>query len=128
MSETSAICELATRFFDAIETGNVQGVEACFASDAIVWHNFDDLEQHWTEIVPTLTGMIERISDRRYSNRRLVPFEGGFVQQHLLSGVRKDGVRVSLTAALIAEVRNNRITRIDEYIDSAQIPAFLVQV
>ncbi|MBN3854748.1 nuclear transport factor 2 family protein [Paraburkholderia sp. Ac-20340] len=128
MSEATAICELATRFFDAIETGNVQDVEACFSHDAVVWHNFDDLEQHWTKIVPTLAGMIERISDRRYSNRRLVPFSGGFVQQHLLSGVRKDGVRVSLTAALIAEVKDNRITRIDEYIDSAQIPAFLVQV
>lgn len=128
MSETQAICELATRFFDAIEAGDVHEVEACFASNAVVWHNFDDLEQHWTKIVPTLAGMIERISDRRYSNRRLASFEGGFVQQHLLSGLRKDGVRVSLTAALIAEVRNNRITRIDEYIDSAQIPPFLVQV
>lgn len=128
MSETDATCELATRFFNAIEMGNVQDVESCFSPDAVVWHNFDDLEQHWTKIIPTLAGMIERISDRRYSNRRLVPFEGGFVQQHILSGVRKDGVRVSLTAALIAEVKNNRITRIDEYIDSAQIPAFMVLV
>ena len=48
-------------------------------------------------------------------------FDGGFVQQHELRGVRQDGVAVRLAACIVCAVEDGRITRLDEYFDSAQL-------
>jgi ketosteroid isomerase-like protein len=119
-----AIRALATRLFDSIERGDIEAVSACYAPDLVVWHNFDGQEQRREDNLATLAGLIGRISERRYQNRRLNVFDGGFVQQHVLTGVRGDGVRVSLPGVLVGKVKNGRITRLDEYLDSAHVAAF----
>jgi ketosteroid isomerase-like protein len=124
MSEPDAIRALATRLFDCIEQGDVDGVAGCYAPELVVWHNFDGLDQPRDANLATLAGLIARISERRYEHRRLNMFEGGFVQQHVLTGVRKDGVRVSLPGVLVGQVRDGKISRLDEYLDSAQVAAF----
>jgi ketosteroid isomerase-like protein len=123
MSEDD-IRSLATRLFDSIENGDVDGVAACYGPDLVVWHNFDGLEQSRADNLKTLAGLIERISERRYQDRRLSVFDGGFVQQHVLTGVRRDGVRVSLPGVLVGTVRGGKIARLDEYLDSAHVAAF----
>jgi ketosteroid isomerase-like protein len=127
MSEPDEIRALAARFFDCIEQGDVEGVSACYAPELVVWHNFDDLEQPREANLATLASMIKWISERRYERRRVNVFEGGFVQQHVLTGIRRDGVRVSLPGILVGQVRDGKITRLDEYLDSAQVAAFRVR-
>lgn len=124
MSDKGAIRALATRLFDAIEQGDVAAVSDCYDPDVVIWHNFDDAEQTREQNLATLTGLIGRITDRRYEQRRLEVFEGGFVQQHVLTGTRKDGVRVALPAILICRLKDGRIVRLDEYLDSAHVAAF----
>jgi len=69
--------------------------------------------------------MVERIVDRLYDERRLNVFPGGFVHQHVLRGTRKhDGVRVALPACVICQVKDGKITRLDEYFDSAGVAQF----
>lgn len=119
---------LVTRLFDAIERGDVAGVEDCYGPDLVVWHNFDNLDQPLVDNLKTLAGMIERISERCYENRRLQVFDGGFVQQHVLTGVRKDGLRVSMPAAMIGTVRDGKISRLEEYLDSAHVAVFRAKV
>lgn len=114
----------AQRFFDAIEAGDVEAVAACYADDVGVWHNYDGLTQTKDENLATLRGLVKSIGDRSYEDRRLDVFEGGFVQQHVLRGTRRDGQRVSLPAALIARLRGGKIARIEEYIDSAHVAEF----
>jgi len=123
--DDAAIRAFAARFFDAIEAGDIETVATSYTDDVEVWHNFDGLTQTKTENLATLRGLIRRVSERRYENRRLDVFPGGFVQLHVLSGVRGDGRRVSLPAALVARLRDGRISRIDEYIDSAHVAAFV---
>lgn len=122
--DEAAIRAFAKRFFDAIEQGDVDTVRDSYAPDVEIWHNFDDLIQTREENVETLKGMVGRISDRVYDNRRLEVFADGFVQQHVLHGTRKDGKRVSLPAALIVKLRDGKIARLDEYIDSAHVAVF----
>lgn len=55
-------------------------------------------------------------------------FDGGFVQQHVLTGIRKDGVRASLPEVLVGRVRDGKIARLDEYLDSAHVAAFRATV
>lgn len=122
--DEAAVRAFATRFFDAIERGDIDTVRHSYTPDVGIWHNFDDKVQTRDENLATLTGMVGRISDRVYSDRQLEVFDGGFVQQHVLWGTRKDGKRVSLPAALICRMRDGRIARLDEYIDSAHVAVF----
>lgn len=122
--DESAVRAFAKRFFDAIEQGDVDTVADCYTPDVGIWHNFDDKVQTREENLQTLRGMVGRIDDRRYEDRRVEVFAGGFVQQHVLWGTRKDGSRVSMPAAIICRMRDGKIARIDEYLDSAQVAIF----
>jgi ketosteroid isomerase-like protein len=120
-----AVRALAKRFFDCVEAGDVEGLVACYAPDARIWHNTDRAEQTPAENRATLNAMVARILDREYADRRLQVFPGGFVQQHVLKGTRAhDGVRVELPACIVCQVTDGKVTRLDEYFDSAQVAAF----
>lgn len=125
MTSEVEVRALAKRFFDSVEAGDIAAVRDCYAPNARIWHNTDDQEQSRDDNAAVLAGFVERISDRVYANRRLEVFEGGFVQQHELRGRRADGVAVRLTACLVCAVADGRITRLDEYFDSAQVAAFV---
>jgi len=116
--------DLAKRFFDAVEQGDIDTLYGCYAPDAKIWHNTDEAEQSRDDNAETLKGMVRRISDRVYAKRRLDVFEGGFVQRHELQGTRADGVRLHLPACIVCQVSDGRITRLDEYFDSARVAEF----
>ena len=124
MTSQPEIHALAQRFFDAVEAGDIETVHGCYAPDARIWHNTDGAEQTRDDNARTLRGFARRISNRVYAERRLHVFDGGFVQQHELRGVRPDGVAVRLTACIVCAVENGQITRLDEYFDSAQVAQF----
>ena len=97
-----AMRALAKRFFDCVEQGDIDGLVACYAPDAEIWHNTDEAIQGPEDNKKTLSGMVTRILDRVYDNRRVEVFPGGFVQQHVLRGTRShDGVRVHLPACIV---------------------------
>lgn len=125
MSSPEEIEALAKRFFDSVEQGDIEGLVACYAPDAQIWHNTDESIQAPQDNKAVLAGMVKRIRDRLYDNRRVVVFPGGFLQQHVLRGVRvHDDVAVSLPACVICAVEDGRITRLDEYFDSARVADF----
>lgn len=125
MAEQDDIRILASRFFDAIEAGDIETMRDSFTPDAEIWHNSDELIVTRDQTARTLTGMIARIKDREYAERRLTVFPGGFVQQHVLKGRRvHDDGDVRLPCAIICKVENGRITRLDEYFDSAHVAEF----
>lgn len=125
MSQSDAMAALAKRFFDAIEDGDIDTMRASFAPDAVIWHNTDELEGDVDQTALVLTGMVARIGNRKYAERRVHVFDGGFVQQHALMGNRvSDGGAVRLPCAIICQVRDGKITRLDEYFDSAHVAEF----
>ena len=120
MSEMDDIRTMAKRFFDAIEEGDIDTMKNSFAPGAEIWHNTDELVG-----TPEQTAMVARIKDREYAERRLTAFPGGFVQQHVLKGVRThDEGAVRLPCAIICKVVDGKITRLDEYFDSAHVAEF----
>ncbi len=122
---TDTIRTLAKNFFDAVEKGDVAALERFYAPNARIWHNTDGIEQSPKDNVETLKGFVQRIPKRKYDERRLQVFPGGFVHQHKLKGVRaKDGQKVELDACIVCLVDDGRITRLDEYFDSAAVAKF----
>jgi ketosteroid isomerase-like protein len=120
-----AMRALAKRFFDAVEAGDIEAVGAIYAPGAVIWHNTDGLETSREANLETLRGFTRLIGERRYTNRRVQVSAHGFTQQHVLEGARRDGTEVSLAACIVCEVHDGRITRLDEYFDSAALTAFV---
>jgi len=116
-----AILKLANDFLDAIERGDIETVQAIYAPDAVVWHNTDDIVQPVAGNLATLTNFIKYVPERHYTGRRIEVFDGGFVDQHVLKGKLVSGKEVSMAAVLVCKVVNGRITRLDEYFDSATL-------
>ena len=123
MSEPE-IRALAQAFFDAIERGDAAAVEACYAPEASIWHNYDRAAQTRAENVATLAGFVERTRERRYTERDLKVYPGGFSQQHLLVATARGGAVLELPAALFCDVTDGRIVTLREYFDPAPVDAW----
>ena len=115
---------LAKRFFDAIEKDDIDTVRGIYAPDAVIWHNNDGLSTTREENLKVLAGFIKAVPERRYLERRVGAFDGGFVQQHLLKGKLANGKDLALACCIVCEVKDGRITRLDEYFDSAALAVF----
>ena len=120
-SELLALCD---RFFDAIERDDYDTLEACYAPEAVVWHSGDTLYQSRESNLAMLKASMGK-SEKRYKNRRIHTFEGGFVQQHTMFVTYPDGFVGQMDVCFIAYTRNGMISRIYEYYDGGKIDKFL---
>jgi ketosteroid isomerase-like protein len=110
---------LARRFIEAVEAGDVPTARSCLADDALIWHNFDEVEQTVDQNMALLEWMMGRCTERRYELTRLEEIEGGYLQQHVLRLVSRSGEKITLHACVVVRVANGRIQRIEEYLDPA---------
>lgn len=111
--------DTAERFFRAIESGDVEAVRAIYAPDARIWHNFNRAEQTVEENLKVLAWLARKLQNRRYRVERRVAIPGGFLQQHVLEAETASGP-FSMPACIVCQVAAGRITRLEEYLDSAQ--------
>lgn len=117
--------ELGDRLFEAIGSGDLGAVRQIYAPTIRVWHNFDRVEQSLEENLRVLDWVVKNVSGLRYEQVRRQPTESGFVQQHVLRGTAPGGESLEVAACLVCRVEGGRITRIDEYLDSAQLAPLL---
>lgn len=122
---TSAI-DLADRLFAAVASGDIPAVEALYAPECIVWHNFDNLGQTVAENLRTLRWLTRNVANLSYDARRCEATASGFLEQHIMRGVDKAGHAFEVAVCMVGTVVDGKITRIDEYLDSASIPSLLV--
>jgi ketosteroid isomerase-like protein len=115
----STTTDVADRIFAAIEAGDADAVADIYADDAVIWHNNDGVEQTKEENMRVLRWLVRSTSRREYCAIRRFEIDGGFVQQHDLHVEFDDGRSAVLPACLVVQVDGDRITRIDEYLDSA---------
>jgi ketosteroid isomerase-like protein len=113
------------RLLDGVERGDVAAVAACYAPGAKIWHNFDEHEQTVDENLALLAALVGVLSERKYTVRERIVVPGGVIQQHDLDGVLPDGTKYHLPACILFKVKDGRVTRIDEYFDSAHFAPLL---
>lgn len=117
---TDSTPDIAKRLFDALETGDVPALKELYAKDAVLWTNTAQRELKAREIASFVPLMIKKMPDRRYTNRRVTPFEGGFVHRHRLTGTNRDGARVAAECCAIVTIEDGKVTRVEEFLDSRQ--------
>ena len=113
--------ELGERLMAAVMAGNLDEVRNIYAPDAIIWHNSDNVEQSVNENLAVLGWVVKNISNRRYEEILRQRTDTGFVQQHVFRGTAPNGKLIEMRACLICTVKDGRVTRLDEYLDSAHL-------
>ncbi|MDX2166422.1 MAG: nuclear transport factor 2 family protein [Deltaproteobacteria bacterium] len=115
---------IAERLFAAITAGDVAAVRALYAPDAQIWHNTDGAVQSAEENLAVLQWVTTHIAQLRYEDVRRAATADGFVQQHVLRGT-VGAVAIAIPACIVTTIQGGRITRLDEYLDSAHVKPLL---
>ena len=118
------IRELCERFFDAYENKRADILDELYSDDCIIWHNVFGKD---TTREDNIAGMrVDKGQRRRtYNDRVINVFHDGFVIQYSLNGVMHNGhVGPALWICIVGKVRDGKITRIDEYMDSSKFGAW----
>ena len=76
------ILALAERFVAGIESGDIAEVKACYAPDAKIWHNFDNVDQSVEDNLKVLGWMSGVLQNRKYNILRRAAIPGGVEELH----------------------------------------------
>lgn len=113
--------ETAAALFEAIERKAPQAVAALYADDVQVWHNFSNSCQTKAENIQVLTALCANVREIHYDVvERLLLDDGRVLQRHVLRAGVGRGEEILIPACIFVTVREGRIARIDEYLDTAQ--------
>jgi ketosteroid isomerase-like protein len=116
------IADIADQMFAAIEQGDVDALAAMWADDIAVWRLGGGRERDKTRALAVLDWFVAVTAERRYEVLDRQVFDRGFVQQHLLHARGKAGTELAFRACLVVRVGDDgQITRIDEYLDPADL-------
>jgi ketosteroid isomerase-like protein len=118
-AEANAVVD---RFFASIEAGDADGVRRCYADNARVWHNFDQINMTPEQNVATLHDYFLDFPTRKYTQaRRSYASSDVVIQQHVLHLVRKDGREVDWPGCIVFRLTGDKITELDEYVDLSSL-------
>jgi ketosteroid isomerase-like protein len=123
--EREAALDLARRLFTAVAAGDLDAVRAIYAPDAVIWHNTDGVGQTVEQNLAVLAWLAQNVTGTRYDDVRLQATETGFVQQHVMRGRTSGDAEITLPGCIVCTVAGGRITRLDEYLDSAHLAPLL---
>ena len=116
---------LAERFMTAVAGGDLRTVREIYADDAVIWHNNDRSCQGVEENLRVLEWMHRNVAGVRYEEVIRLATDTGFVEQHVLRGRTLMGAELDVPACLVCTVVDGRITRLEEYLDSAHLASLL---
>jgi ketosteroid isomerase-like protein len=111
---------LCNALFDAIESGDIEGVDRCYAPEMTLWFNATGAAIGREENLEVLAAGRDLHRRRTYDDRTINTFEDGFVVQYTVNVVAHNGRKVPLSACLVAEVRDGKITKLFEYLDTGK--------
>ncbi len=123
MTTTGEKMLILDEFFAAIPNGDIEKVKATYHPDCAIWHSNDNATQTVAENLPVLGWVSRNIKDIRYDEiNRTAMDTGQVIQQHVLRGVGPSGKELNIVACIVFTFSDDgRITRLEEYLDSAQV-------
>ena len=123
MISTNPSLAVVGRFVAALERGDLDALNACFAPQARIWHNTD---QKWATVEENAVGTtyyFEAFTSRTYKIDRLEPLPGGALLQFVAHIVRTDGRTLDWPGCVVFDIEDDMIVKLMEYIDLASFMA-----
>jgi ketosteroid isomerase-like protein len=116
---------VAARLSNALTSADLDALASLYAPDAIVWHSTDQVEMRVNEVLD-LVRALQRIADCTVTVSDTLATDKGFVQTQKNTYTFRDGKSTAFHAALVATLDSEgRITRLEEYLDSAGLAPLL---
>ena len=112
---------VARQLIEAVEAGDLDALRELYLEDAVLWQNLSGQPVGREQAVKTVRWLRGALQQLRYEDVRVAPTPDGFVQQQTMVAVTADGQPLRVDACLVATLRDGRIARIDEYLDSGQL-------
>ena len=111
---------LAAQITGCVESGRFSELDGLISADATFWSNFDPTIHSWNQVRQILVATRERLRSMYFEQVRVAEIEGGWLQQHVLRMVHKDGSEKAMHAALIYKVNEKGlVSSLEEYFDPA---------
>lgn len=107
------------RLFGALEGGDAHAARDALTEDALVWHNFDRVEQDRDQAHTDWIGLIERTTDRKATDVHRVSTEDGYVQRHNWVMTFAPGKQMAFAVCVVVTIKDGKIFRLYEYLDRA---------
>ena len=111
----------AFQFMTALEQADESSIRQCYAQDAVIWHNFDGLEQTVDDNIASLHWLRGHLNDIQYVDVVHSDIADGLLQRHVMTGKSASGESLSMPACVIFTIEDERITRLEEYLDPAPL-------
>jgi ketosteroid isomerase-like protein len=116
---------VATAIFDAVQAGDLASFRARCAEEMVIWHNHDMAERSLDRLIADLELLHSVTDEVAYIDRRYQSIADGAWVQHVLTGKTLHGRPYALATAVRLFIdTTGRITRIEEYSDSAASKVF----
>jgi ketosteroid isomerase-like protein len=121
MPSFKTVSETADALMDAIVSTSVSSLETVYSPDVVVWHNTDGREVGRDEVVAGVLAMNEALKVVvDVTSRELT--DTGFVQTQHWTFTPDSGAPLEATSVFWVTVDSEgRVSRLDEYIDSAAL-------
>jgi ketosteroid isomerase-like protein len=121
--QTTAQAGLAARLLAALEAATVD--ESVLADDGTAWHNFDEIDMPIRDVFGSVTTIRTKVPDFRFDGPRYHDAGDTTIIQYTLRGTLPDGSEAAAPACLVVHTSGDRVTRIEEYLDTAQLTPIL---
>ncbi|MBL8645190.1 MAG: nuclear transport factor 2 family protein [Rhodospirillaceae bacterium] len=118
MDTPESILALAKKFVAAIMAKDIDSIREVYAPGAKIWHNFDGIYQTVDDNIKGVHWIHKVLTNVNYDVKRIQPFPGGYLQEHVLRGKLATGEDFAMPACVICTVVDGKITALDEYLDS----------
>jgi ketosteroid isomerase-like protein len=120
------VLSTVTKFFAALQSGDTATCESLFTDDGVVWTNYAQSEQPKAEALAALSGLAQL--DARFDIIGRDVIGSTCIQRHVVRVVLPGGEVAAIPAIQRISLEGNRIRRIEEYMDSAQMAAAMQAV
>jgi len=111
--------QVADRFWNALDFGNLDEAVTCCHPEATTWHNFDQKLTNLEQSKAGWGGYIAAFSERATTKIHRNFIGDGFFQQHTLIVRRADGSQKAWDVCVIMRFKDGLIASLEEYIDRA---------
>ena len=122
----NALEKLTQDFFAAITRRDWSDALERVHPDGRAMQNISGEEVDARTLLTSMRGLVESLKSFGYENPRRILGEHAVVEQHDVRMTREDGREIVLDICILLHFdEDGKINRIDEYLDSAQVAAFL---
>lgn len=123
LSHESRMREVCNRFLDAIEARDMDLIGEILSPDLQFWANFTNQTKGRDEMLAAISAGYSVHKQRSYNDRQIRAVDDGFLSQHTCAVTRHDGSKSAFWAGMVAQVKDDKIVRIDEYMDAGKFAA-----